>query len=177
MPWGASDSVNRRGAARRSGVRVRAAALPPSEHSCTRAAPPCLTTQHLPRLRLSAQQPSYALSLCIGTSVGERCDATQQACRLPGASPCRCCRPNLLKFGRLSRLDPAIPRVYLRIPSRQRPSPPMLVTISINLSISRLSNKKCCDRGWPISFFLSFFGPCGHPTLPIAALRVGESRY
>lgn len=100
LPWGASDSVNRRGAARRSGVRVRAAALPPSEHSCTRAAPPCLTTQHLPRLRLSAQQPSYALSLCIGTSVSERCDATQQACRLPGASPCRCCRPNLRQHSR-----------------------------------------------------------------------------
>ena len=47
----------------------------------------------------------------------------------------------------------------------QRPS--LLFTISI----SRLSNTKCCDRGWPTSFFLSFlaFGPCGHPSWCVAA--------
>ena len=40
------------------------------------------------------------------------------------------------------------------------PRPTLLVT----LSISRLSNTKCCDRGWPISFFFPFFGSCGHPS-------------
>ena len=36
-------------------------------------------------------------------------------------------------------------------------------TLLVTLSISRLANMKCCDRGWPISFFISFWGSCGHP--------------
>ena len=31
---------------------------------------------------------------------------------------------------------------------------------------------KCCDRECPISFFLSFFGSCGHPSSSGAARRV-----
>ena len=41
---------------------------------------------------------------------------------------------------------------------------PQRPTLLVTLSISRLSNMKCCDRECPISFFLSFFGSCGHPT-------------
>ena len=41
---------------------------------------------------------------------------------------------------------------------------PQRPTLLVTLSISRLANTKCCDRGSPISFFLSFFGPCGHPS-------------
>ena len=38
---------------------------------------------------------------------------------------------------------------------------PQRPTLLVTLSISRLANTKCCDRGWPISFFLSFLGPVG----------------
>ena len=41
---------------------------------------------------------------------------------------------------------------------------PQRPTLLVTLSISRLSNTKCCDRGSPISFLLSFLGPCGHPS-------------
>ena len=34
---------------------------------------------------------------------------------------------------------------------------PQRPTLLVTLSISRLSNTKCCDRGWPI-FFLFFLG-------------------
>ena len=118
-----------------------------------------------------------AAALAAAALAGKRYDRRRPLHpRLPSRAPSRRARPTLLAHGTrrhsaaenrrcsarsardlvLSRLDPAIPRVYtpLRIPS---------VPPSFTLSISRLANTTCCDRGWPISFFLSFGGPCGHP--------------
>ena len=96
--------------------------------------------------------------------------------RLPSRAPSRRARPTLLVHGTRRHTTAenrrccarsardlvlfkagsgAIPRVYL-CPAFVSPAshPPSQLT----LSISRLSNTKCCDQVWPISCFFSFFG-------------------
>ena len=57
--------------------------------------------------------------------------------------------------------DHTLPSQRLDLLGQQLVLNPQRPSLLVTLSISRLSNTKCCDRGSPISFSFLFFGPVG----------------